>query len=405
MTQLRQDAAETASNEEPQLRSALQDGFFALLRLPPRAEQDFRQHSRRRAANLLRQSIYGLVVLYLLVVVPIFLFNDDTTIPLWIGFGMLPIGAVLTGMWITTRLPQLDTVVETTLSISLFCCLLGTLYCSMLLEGKYFGQMAAYETIYILIVAFSILQLPPHLALGSSVAAFAIALLLALGWGLRPYWLDVMLYFGIPLLICTVNGYVLELSERRNFVQNLILERESRHLATLREQAERETRKQQRHTDYLALISGNLSLEELFTRTLRFLVEHTGAQVAAAYHLSGKQLQRVCSWAGDADALGGRQDVALQDTLMGPALQSRRIMRLENLRQDYLPVRLGMGLLPSTSLLIVPVFQADNGLAVIELGKITAFSNDDSAEAEAIITHLAYAVLAANAREHRLASA
>jgi hypothetical protein len=275
----------------------------------------------------------------------------------------------------------------------------------MLLEGKYFGQMAAYETIYILIVAFSILQLPAHLAFGSSLAAFVLALLLALGWGLRPYWLDVMLYFGIPLAICTVNGYVLEFSERRNFVQNLILERESRHLAVLREQAERETRKQQRHTDYLALISGNLSLEELFTRTLRFLVDHTGAQVAAAYHLNGERLQRVSSWAGDADALGGRQDVALQDTLMGPALQSRRIMRLENLRQDYLPVRLGMGLLPSTSLLIVPVFQGSKALAVIELGKISAFSDDDSAEAEAIITHLAYAVLAANAREHDMASA
>lgn len=405
MIPLQQDAADTRQQEEQQLRDALQQGFFALLRLPAHVEQDFRQHSRRRAAELLHQSIYGLVVLYLLVVVPIFLFNDDATTPLWIGFGMLPIGAVLTGMWITTRLPQLDAVVEATLSISLFFCLLGTLYCSMLLEGKYFGQMAAYETIYILIVAFSILQLPAHLALGSSLAAFALALLLALGWGLRPYWLDLMLYFGIPLLICTVNGYALEFSERRNFVQNLILERESRHLATLREQAEREARRQQRHTDYLALISGNLSREELFTRTLRFLVEHTGAQVAVAYHLNGQRLQRISSWAGEADALGGRQEVALQDTLMGPALQSRRIMRLENLRQDYLPVQLGMGLLPSTSLLIVPVFQADNALAVLELGKINTFSDDDCAEAEAIITHLAYAVLAANARAGSLAPA
>lgn len=405
MTTLRQELAEAPLSEDDQLKDILQQGLFALLSLPERIEKDFRQHSRQRAANLLHQSIYGLVVLYLMVVVPIFLFSDDPTIPLWIGFGMLPIGAVLTGMWITTRLPGLDAVVETTLSISLFLCLLGTLYCSMLLEGRYFGQMAAYETIYILVVAFSILQLPARLALGASLSAFALALLLALGFGLRPYWLDVMLYFGIPLLICTVNGYVLEFSERRNFLQNLMLERESRHLALLREQAERESRRQQQHTAYLALISGNLSLEELFTRTLGYLVEHTGAQVAAAYHLKGRTLQRISSWAGDADALGGRKEVALQDTLMGPALQSRRIMRLENMRNDYLPVRLGMGLLPSTSLLIVPVFQAENALAVIELGKITAFSDEDSAQAEAIVTHLAYAVLAANARESAAATA
>lgn len=385
--------------EDQSLKTILESGLKAMLHLPSSIERDFRQHSRARAAALLHQSVYGLIVLFLLVVVPIVLMSDDPAMPTWIAVSMLPMTVVLGSLWLSTHIPRLDAHIETTLGLGLFFCLLSTLYCSMLLEGQYFGQLAAYETIYILVIAFSILQLPARLALGWALTAFVQALVIALLLGHRPYWLNIMLYFGMPLIICTVNGYVLEYAARRNFVQTLLLDHERQHMEELRQQAEAETCRQQQDARFLALISGNLALEELLARTLRFLVEQTGAQVAAAYHLgSNGRLQRICSWAGDAQTLAGRQDIKLQETLMGPALHGNKLILLDNVRADYLPIKLGMGTLPSVSIMVLPITQEGQALAVIELGRMTAFSETDCASAEAIRQHLAYAIIAADAR-------
>lgn len=390
--------------QETALRAALDAGLLSLLRLPAANEKDFREHTRQRAAKLMRQSLYGIIALYLLVVIPLYLLGNDDSIGLWILYSMLPIGLVLAGMWTTTRLPDMDRHIETTLCISLFGALVGTVYCAMLLGDAFFGQMASYMTIYILIIAFSILQLPAHLAFVAALLACAVALACALLQGLRPYWLEVMLYFGVPLMICTVNGYILELSERRNFVQQLLMGFESQRLNELRQRAETETKKQQRHTEYLELISGNPSTEDLFSRTLAFLISHCGAQVAAAYIVRGEKLLRVATWAGAADALEKRKQVELNATIMGPALQRGDIMRIDNLRADYLPLRAGAATLASASLMVVPLQQNSEGLAVIELGKLERFSDEDCAIADAIRTHLGYAVLAARVRDDALSA-
>lgn len=386
----------TNGDTEQALKAARDDGLLALLRLPEQAENGFRQHARERAAGLLHQSIYGLVALYLLVVVPIYLLGNEENIGTWIAYSMLPIGMVLGGMWVTTRLPTLDAHVETTLCISLFLTLLGTVYCAMLLGNAFFGRMSSYMTIYILIIAFSILQLPAHLALTSALLAGVSALGIALLQGLTPYWLDVMLFFGVPLIICTVNGYILELAERRNYVQTLLLGFESQRLQGLREQAERDAARQHRHTEFLELISGNPGIDDLFSRTLAFLISHTGAQVAAAYLLQGKRLLRVATWAGT--ALEKRQQLGVEETVMGPALRSGDILRLENLHRNYLPVQAGSATLASSSIMVVPLLHNGEPLAVIELGKLSAFTDEEQGIANSIRTHLSYAVLAARAQ-------
>jgi hypothetical protein len=386
--------------DEEALRAALADGFAGLRDLPDEHEDAYRLHRRRGASQLLRKAIYGLIALYLLVVLPIFLFSDDPAMPTWEMYAMAPIGVVLAGLWLATRMTALDDYIESAIAVAVFVCLLGTIYCSMRLDGQYFGQMAAYETIYILVVAFTILQLAPRFAVPAALLAFVLALMVARLESLEPSWLEMLLYFVVPLLICIVTAYILDTSERRNFVQQLLLNRESQRLAQLHASAEHNMRAQQLTADYLTLISGNVSLKELFTRTLRFLVEHTGTQVAVGYHLSSRgKLRRLATWAVDAERLGEGQEVAPEATLMGPALAQGETVHLQNLRADYLPLDLGMGSLPCAALLVVPIVQAGRPLAVLELGRITPFSADDCARAEAIRTHLAYAIVAANARE------
>lgn len=394
-----QERLQQQEKTEGELRSALENGFLSLLRLPGNTESNFRQHSRERAAGLLRRSVYGLLGIYLLVVLPISIFGNDSGLRTWQLLGMLPIALVLTGLWICTRIGTLESHIESTLSLSLFISLCGTLFCSMQLGHSYFGQMAAYETIYILIIAFSILRLPTRLALLSAFSAFGLALGLAFALELPLYALDMLLYFGVPLLICTVNGYLLEYSERRVFVQNLLLNMESQRLGTLRAEAEEESTRQQRQAEFLALLNGNPGMEEVCSRTLRFLVKHAGAQVAAAYEVEGDVLRRISSWAGSGDdTQAGRNEIRREASMMARALQSRRPVSLENMRADYLPLRTGMGTVPSAALLILPVFLGDEALAVIELGKLTAFSAEEKACAESVLQALAFAVMGARAR-------
>lgn len=395
-----------AENEQA-LRDALAGGSRRLRRLPATIEDAFSRHRSARATVLLRKSIYGLIALYVVVVVPILLFSHDALMRVWEQFGMAPIGIVLALLWGSTRVTALDRHVESLIALSLYLCLTGTLYCSMRLDGQYFGKMAAFETIYILIVVLTILQLAPRLALTAALLAFATSLVSALINGLRPSLLEIQLYFIVPLMICLVTSYILDHSERRNFLQNLLLNAESRRLAQLHAAAEVTLRKQRDTTDYLTLISGNHSLKELFVRTQRFLVEQTDAQVAASYHLSHRGLlRRVAGWALDDAALQlDKKELDPATTLMGPTLESGETLHLRNVPAGYLKVDIAMGSLPSASVLVVPIVLAGKPLAVIELGKIVPFSEEEIERAEAIRMHLAYAVSAANAREIALRAA
>ncbi|MDF1780543.1 MAG: EAL domain-containing protein [Alcanivoracaceae bacterium] len=210
-----------------QLRDILSGGVQALLRLPPMLETAFRRHSRSRAAHLLRKSIFGLFGLYLLVVLPVGVLTSDAHATVWFRYAVVPIGAVLFAILLATRVPKLDSYVEVTLGFGVFFCLSGTIYGAMLLGNNYLGQVAAFETIYVLFVAFSVLRLSTLLALRGALSAFVVAGTFALINDIQPSWLNALLYFFVPLLICAINGYMLEYAARRDFIQLLCSRQES----------------------------------------------------------------------------------------------------------------------------------------------------------------------------------
>lgn len=207
--------------DAPALRALLSASVFSLLRLPPALEAEFRRSFRERSATLLQRSVYGLIALYLLVVVPVALLSVGVGQATWVRYAVMPIGIVLLMVWISTRVAALQRFVETTLGIGVFICLFGTIYGSNLLQNNFFGQVAAYETIYVLIVAFSVLRLPTRISIGGSLSAFALAFFLSLANSVQPSLLNSLLFFFVPLLICAINGYMLEYAARRDFVQTL----------------------------------------------------------------------------------------------------------------------------------------------------------------------------------------
>lgn len=385
--------------EADELKAALASGQ-RLRRLPLHVEAAFRRHYQARISELLRKYVDGVVLLLLLIVVPIYLFRHEQGLYTWLGIGVAPAALVVAALRASVGWRRLEAGIDLLLGAGLFIALTGSLLAAMHLDGHYLGQLSKYIAGYILIVAFAILQLPARVATPVALASLLVALVTALALGDYPFWLEVFMYFGGPLLICTVTGYIQESSERRNFLQTLLLHRDSQRLAQLHADAEANTRQQRFAADYLALISGNLPLKEIFTRSLRFLVEHTDAQVGAGYHLSSRgRLRRVAAWALDGEGLQDKKEVAPEDTLMGPALARGELLHLRQVPAGYLPVDLGLGRLPCAELLVLPIVQAGRALAVIELGKVTPFSDEERARADAIRPHLAYAVAAANARE------
>lgn len=385
------------------LQQLVSGNFWQLRRLPPVIESAFRRHFRSHAAGILRQSVYGLIGIYLLVVVPIALVSTDAAFPQWLAFAVLPIGLVLTAVWVTTRLPIFDPHVETTLGVSLFICLGGTLYCAILLGDTYFGRIAAYESIYILVIAFTILRLAAHLALTAAITAFAVALITALAHGLTPDWLEMLLYYAVPLILCTVTGLMLEHSERRNFLQQRLLQAESERLEALRGQAEAEVARQQRHTAFLQRLAGNPDTTELAERVLAHLVAISGASIGVVFQvIAPGRLRPICQWGGEPVPAG--RILNADDSLLGPALRQREQLRVKPVPAGYLNVRSGSLDCSPCELLLVPVWQGDEVVALIELGKVAAFSTRDSERIIEALPPFAYALVAADARE-RLADA
>ena len=213
------------SNEKDTLYALLNNGLLRVLRLPAPLELAFRQHYRKHSTTLLRNAILGLVALYLLVVWPISLFSSAPLMPIWQDYAVVPIAVVLAVIWTATRMPAMQQHVEVMLAGSLFVCLCGTIYCSILLDNQYLGQVAAHETIYVMMVGSAILRVPTRVA---TIAALAACVVTVATVGTHShgtgFWPDIFLYVGVPLLICAVGGYFMEYAERRSFLQERLLE-------------------------------------------------------------------------------------------------------------------------------------------------------------------------------------
>ncbi|WP_290517736.1 GAF domain-containing protein [Alcanivorax sp.] len=364
-------------------------------------ERRYGEHAHQRARDLINRSVYLLMGLYLLVVLPVIMLVKTPEMAAWRSYGVYPIAVALIGLWCCTRLSWLRPHAIGVMYLALGLSLSGTVLGAIRFDGSFPGQISSFETIYLLIIGFSILRLPPRQTLIAcilaAVAAFAISLLMRLELPL----LLVSLSFGIPLIICTLNGYILDISARRNFANNLLLAHESEQLKHWREQAEKDTRRQQQLNTFMEQIAGNLTPTQLLERVLGYLVQQVNAQVGAAYTLEEDTLVRQAGWALNESAQR-RDTLPADEGLLGAALNQRLLMQQHHVPQDYLDLETGQGKRPPGAVLLWPLIQGDHPLGIIEIANTQGFDQEQQTLINELHRPLAFALQSAQRRQQFL---
>lgn len=364
-------------------------------------ERRYGEHAHQRARDLINRSVYLLMGLYLLVVLPVIVLVKTPEMAAWRSYGVYPIAVALIGLWCCTRLSWLRPHAIGVMYLALGLSLSGTVLGSIRFNGSFPGQISSFETIYLLIIGFSILRLPPRQTLIactiSAIVAFAISLLMGLALPL----LLVSLSFGIPLIICTLNGYILDISARRNFANNLLLAHESEQLKHWREQAEKDTHRQQQLNTFMEQIAGNLTPTQLLERVLGYLVQQVNAQVGAAYTLEEDTLVRQAGWALN-DAAQTRSTLPAGEGLLGAALNQRLLMQQHHVPENYLDLETGQGKRPPGAVLLWPVIQGDHPLGIIEIANTQGFDQEQQTLISELHRPLAFALQSAQRRQQFL---
>ncbi|HCQ35691.1 MAG TPA: histidine kinase, partial [Alcanivorax sp.] len=277
------------ARQERDLKQAVQTLW---VRFPGSLEDRYRDYAERRAAKLIQRSLYILISLFLIVSVPVSLLSDEHNRDLWMAYGVYPIAISLALLFVAVKVQALERWVTTLIGLALMTSLAGTLLGALHLADTFLGQVAAFETIYVLIIGFSILRLPPtrtlFWCLGSLVVALAAALLQR--WDVDP--VSLMLFYGFPLVVCALNGYMLDASARGSYANNLLLGRESARLRQWRDNADREALRQRTLNEFMAHIAGNPRVEVLMEQALTFMLDRTHAIAGAAYRLDGDRFRQ-----------------------------------------------------------------------------------------------------------------
>ncbi|HCE40912.1 MAG TPA: histidine kinase [Alcanivorax sp.] len=368
------------------------------VRFPGSLEDAYIVHALRRARKLIGRSLYVLIVLFLAVTLPVLVFVDDTYLASWRLYGFWPIAGALALLFLAVKVDALNRFMSTLIGMALMISLAGTLLGAIKLAGTFLGQVAAFETVYVLIIGFSILRLPPtrtlFWCLGSLVLALTLALVL--GWSVDPAAL--LLFYGFPLVVCALNGYMLDASARHSYANTLLLNRESDRLRQWRDNADREARRQALLNDFMAHIAGNPRVAVLLDQALAFMIEHGPAMAGAAYRVDDDGLHQEAARGLNAEAR--REGRVERDGLLAGALDGEGAVTVcHDVPAGYLDLETGQSVIRPGHLLFLTIRQGDEAMGVVELASLEPFDQDARTLLEALAAPLAYALVAAMGRE------
>lgn len=368
------------------------------LRFPPDMEREFRANYDRQSVVVIRKILPWITALYLVIAGVMMLALHGDAVETWRDNAVYPVGGALVFLWIAFASRRLDRHVAAVVMCALVVATASALRGLFLVEGSEVSRYGSYTLFYLVLLTYSLSRLRLRQALATTVLVLGIVLADIGFENLRPDWLAFSQYFVIVSGFCAVLGYVLEHRERADWLKSKQLAHDKEEIQRMRAAAEADSRRQRLTGQYLELVAGNLTAVEIANRSLKFLIEHAGAQIGAVYAFDGERLRRTASW-----ALGGElaspDQLGRGETLVGQVARDARRLRLEHLPADYHRIRSGAGDVSPRELLLEPARYQGNVLAVIELGALAAFDETALDLVDHVARAMAATLVAANARD------
>jgi hypothetical protein len=391
-----QDAI-TVNARKSGCQQALATGY-TLLQFSGPLESDYRAFHAARALDVIRRMLPWVTLLYMAAVAVMFLGSLPGTFNVWFSNGLLPVLGALAWLWVARYTPLLAQAPHLHTAIVLAVSLFATTRTIFLLGNEPGAIYVTYQVIYLLFIAFTVAQLRVPQALGWTLAVAALLLLDAALENLAADWLAFGQYFAATTLISAVIGYLIEHRARGEWLKGEIAMHEQEEMRELKLAADAEAGRQRVLGDYLELVGGNLTATEIAGRTLKFLVQHCGAQIGTVYLVDGRHLRRASSHALEGESMA--PDLLDRgESMIGQAAQDGRRLRLTHLPAHYHPIRTATGSAAPAELIVQPVQQQGVTLAVIELGSLAAFTDSTLALLDRISHAMATTLTAANARD------
>ncbi|WPO98339.1 response regulator [Pseudomonas sp. HR96] len=125
-------------------------------------------------------------------------------------------------------------------------------------------------------------------------------------------------------------------------------------------------------------VLGQLTLQMLGRNVLRFFASYVGSVVAAVYvREEHGSLRRVATYGFSREQEGQQQTIINGEGIVGQAVQQNRLVRLDDVPQDYFKVSSGLGDGSPRSVLVMPTSNDDDINGVIELGFLRAVEPRD----------------------------
>lgn len=307
---------------------------FMRLRFPDRLEKDLRERMLRRAVTTLRENYWMLFLLAFSTTAIILL--QFTAAGHWIGpiedlrimmFIGVVSGVTLSGLTLAGKTAALDRYYlhyVTPTTIAMFVML--TVAPAFLLDET-LRHSSTYVIIYALLILYGVSNMPLSRAAFIGFGSMVVSAVMVFFLDVRFDWSSFLQYFLLTNLVGLGNGYVLEVRERRLFLQSRLIELEKRQLNKLSERLVQLSREDgltglanRRHFNDTFLLEWERARRERHSLALVFAdVDHFKAYNDNHGHIEGDRalaavaavMQRVATRPGDLAARYGGEEFVL----------------------------------------------------------------------------------------------
>jgi len=140
-------------------------------------------------------------------------------------------------------------------------------------------------------------------------------------------------------------------------------------------------------------VSGELSLSNVAEKTISFLCDYTGSEAGVLYlHNDSGKLEPTASY-GVQYSLHELPAFAIGTGKVGQAVSERRVKVLEGVQDEYLKIRTGLSEIEPASIIIIPLYFANNVVGALELCARQSFSAlqqmflDSASERISVVVH------------------